>query len=465
MSEIKVKIYYSVRRSTRITSFTVLVEDEKSENTSVGTQISLKKCLLSICASSPDIICKDHDLAVYTANFQEPDTQDKSVIWEGHGLLSWATEKETLVYGRKNSKDLSSLEVFMDLQPTAKWDKEQFFSALMTGSMTQVKSCMISPPLYTTCDCYSQQQRPFETEKKSTDPLPSLPSLSSVPGLYPGAYTPPSGICYQSSKESDICFLSISPDTRRSSFVPLLEKDRSYSSGSPELVNEAEHNHSKKRKAELTTAASYPKQVSKTVRAYYEVKKNNDGNYVLPAEVDSWTVIDLGTVIYDRPAYHNQRYIYPVNYTVRKWYRSMVDPKSDTQYTCRILENGNEPLFEVTADDCPVAYSGPTPTTVWTIVVRRAFAIRDQEYGHNPVGPDFFGLRKSTISKMIQDLPNANKCSQYTWQTFELAKTNKPGRSRHRAAADIMGGVNYGLTGNRITNNIPTQYASRYERR
>lgn len=96
---------------------------------------------------------------------------------------------------------------------------------------------------------------------------------------------------------------------------------------------------------------------------------------------------------------------------------------------------------------------------------RRAFAIRDQEYGHNPVGPDFFGLRKSTISKMIQDLPNARKCSQYTWQTFEPSKCNKPGKNRRRVATDVMGGVNYGLTGNRSMNNIPTQYASRYERR
>lgn len=48
----------------------------------------------------------------------------------------------------------------------------------------------------------------------------------------------------------------------------------------------------------------------------------------------------------------------------------MVDPKTDTQYTCRILENGKEPLFEVTADDCQTIYSGPTPTTVWTIIVK-----------------------------------------------------------------------------------------------
>lgn len=51
------------------------------------------------------------------------------------------------------------------------------------------------------------------------------------------------------------------------------------------------------------------------------------------------------------------------------------------------------------------------------------------EYGHNPVGPDFFGLRKNTIAKMIQDLPNAEKCKNYIWQNFEVGKTNKTVRS------------------------------------
>ena len=97
-------------------------------------------------------------------------------------------------------------------------------------------------------------------------------------------------------------------------------------------------------------------------------------------------------------------------------------------------------------------------------IYRRAFAIRNQEYGHNPVGPDFFGLRKNTIAKMIQDLPNASKCSQYIWQTFEPARFNKPGRNRRRAdsslPSSLLGGVNYGLTSSRLIHNTsltPTQ--------
>jgi hypothetical protein len=55
------------------------------------------------------------------------------------------------------------------------------------------------------------------------------------------------------------------------------------------------------------------------IRPFIEVEKNKLGQYVLPAEVDSWTVLNLGTVVWDRAAFHNQRYIYPVGYCVKKY--------------------------------------------------------------------------------------------------------------------------------------------------
>ena len=58
------------------------------------------------------------------------------------------------------------------------------------------------------------------------------------------------------------------------------------------------------------------------------------------------------------------------------------------------------------------------------------------DYGHNPVGPDFFGLRKNTIAKMIQDLPTANKCQNYIWQNFE-ATNNTKGKSVRRSSTRI----------------------------
>ncbi|KAI7862045.1 F/Y-rich N-terminus-domain-containing protein [Spinellus fusiger] len=277
-------------------------------------------------------------------------------------------------------------------------------------------------------------------------------------------------------KDPDACS-DINLDTKQpqSSLSTSSKSYDYYNSDAPAIIPVVYAPSNKKRKksspiicteASSTDIIQQTQGISTAIRTYYEVDRNDKGDYILPVEIDSWTVVDLGIVFWDRPAYHNQRYIYPVNYTVRKWYRSMVDPKSDTQYTCRILENGREPKFEVTADDCPITYSGPTPTTVWTIIVRRAFAIRNQEYGHNPVGPDFFGLRKNTIAKMIQDLRNAEKCSQYVWQTFEPARFNKPGRNRRRTdstfSSGLCGGVNYSLTSNRVSNNSSILFTPRY---
>ncbi|CEP15426.1 hypothetical protein [Parasitella parasitica] len=660
---IKVKVFYNLRgyKSTRLTTFSLPLLDDTNDMALMP--IPLKTCLWSICSSSPDVICRDHDLSIYTANFHEsghgPSEKRNSLIWEGHGLLSWIMDQskdDLIIRGKPGESDLN-IDVYIELQPTMKWVKDDFFSALRNQSFEQFRSSTLTP-IHPVCNCYNnnnddtqrtitasppssqqqqqqqhnqqhqqQQYKANETEfdrylrhrvqtSDTSPPLPSrLPSLSSVPVFRPEPIFPSSSASNSSPpssasslkrsplpdsnarsyyKQTDEITLPVpssalpynkkpdSANSRRSAFTIASissDKDHRYlpsnstssrsSSASPppssssahvhaphinENINtssnkndykqhqhhrlqhhsihdDPNHNHAsngnnnsmipviytpsnKKRKKNFVAAPSamlknpaiisaelgantnssmysqpqpqqqqqhhqhqishslqqpqHQQQVNTVPRTYYEVDRDNQGAYILPVEIDSWTVVDLGTVIYDRPAYHNQRYIYPANYTVRKWYRSMIDPKSDTQYTCRILENGREPKFEVTADDCPMTYSGPTPTTVWTIIVRRAFAIRNQEYGHNPVGPDFFGLRKNTIAKMIQDLPNASKCSQYVWQTFEPARFNKPGRNRRRADStlpgSLLGGVNYGLTSSRLIHNTnlrPTQHSYR----
>lgn len=111
----------------------------------------------------------------------------------------------------------------------------------------------------------------------------------------------------------------------------------------------------------------------KSGRFYYEMERDHSGQPILPVEIDSWTVLNLGVIDAERPAFHTARYIYPIGYTIKKyvmsicstyaeiffswkilrttnllifyhrWYRSMVDAKRDTQYTCRIVDGGEEP--------------------------------------------------------------------------------------------------------------------------
>ncbi|CAO3589640.1 unnamed protein product [Absidia cylindrospora] len=558
----KVKVYYTFRGSkfTRLATFQM---QHDHDTTTLLASIPLKSCLWAVCSSSPDMICGEHDLSVYSANFQESGTsaqyvdQANNLIWEGHGLMSWVMEdqhsSEIYVNGKHNQ---DHFDVCLELQPTMKWCKTEFYNALQSQDFDGFKLSSLPH----TCNCgiyaaicaqqhqqnsdngmcqYLKRKRLDSSSTSLSDTTsPTLPPISAATqstnssaskttsSPSPPCLPPPSGLMSSSSLSPPSSSLfrpePIMPSAesyyRRSlppqGLAPLMDdRHNHYHQQQPpplpsSMIQTPHHNHlhsesasrsaftptithsgypspsaadipviytpsNKKRKKyppmimpadnnKKSSTQSQPKnqqrqnsqQVSTAVRTYYEVDRDDGGNYILPVEIDSWTVVDLGTVVYDRPAYHNQRYVYPVNYTVRKWYRSMVDAKSDTQYTCRILDNGREPKFEVTADDCPMTYSGPTPTTVWTIIVRRAFAIRNQEYGHNPVGPDFFGLRKNTIAKMIQDLPNVDKCSQYVWQTFEPARFNKPGRNRRRLdtmiSGSILGGVNYSLTSGRL---------------
>lgn len=51
--------------------------------------------------------------------------------------------------------------------------------------------------------------------------------------------------------------------------------------------------------------------------------------------------------------------------------------------------------------------------------MKAANAIRKRDHSNSASGPDYFGFSNATIAKMIQDLPNADKCSTYVMQQFE----------------------------------------------
>jgi hypothetical protein len=52
-------------------------------------------------------------------------------------------------------------------------------------------------------------------------------------------------------------------------------------------------------------------------------------------------------------------------------------------------------------------------------VVKTANMIRRRDHSNSASGPDYFGFSNATIAKLIQDLPNADKCKTYVMQLFE----------------------------------------------
>ena len=179
---------------------------------------------------------------------------------------------------------------------------------------------------------------------------------------------------------------------------------------------------------QTTTVPSAPpkrsriNRVNVKTRRVQPIQRDQHGNPILPQQIGVLTVTNLGKIITDREAFHNERYIFPVGYTVQRIYPSMVDPNKNTLITSTIIDSGGNggPKFHVVAADQshePIVAN--SATGAWTVVVRKSNEIRQRDHSNSASGPDYFGFKHPTIAKMIQDLPGARDLKNYLWQNFE----------------------------------------------
>lgn len=231
---------------------------------------------------------------------------------------------------------------------------------------------------------------------------------------------------------------------------------------------------------DLATVASAPPKRSKfaripvKTRRVQPIERDEHGQPKLPQQIGVLTVQSLGKIVSDRDTFHNERYIFPVGYTVSRYekkecgmvfratlckvfliarvhcrtYPSMVDPNANTVVTSTILDGGDGPLFRVTAADAPddpiIANSA---TGAWTVVVRRSNEIRNREHSNSASGPDYYGFKHPTIAKLIQDLPGTENLRHYVAQNFEemeprAAKGVMAAAEKKRGNLEQMGNAN-----------------------
>ncbi|GAB5587713.1 hypothetical protein Unana1_02613 [Umbelopsis nana] len=391
---------------------------------------------------------ESQEFSVYSMSYEEIATQPpdtvKNIIWEGHGLLSWILEndqnEDKQISGEVNTANQQQYTFEVRVTLKLKWTNR---TPQMANRSLVHERYSINHRFASSLDKGKQPalEAPF-TDATMNRHSPTLKSRFSDPPAFQGQL--PSIVsqrCRMEDKRSLPAFHSRLSWNQKGNNAGMNDNfddddDQEYDSEgsnykpSYEDLDSPAQKHSKRLFAKKRKAKEIE---PKGGRYYYEMERDQFGQPILPVEIDSWTVINLGVVDAERPAFHTARYIYPIGYTIKKWYRSMVDAKRDTQYTCRIVDGGEEPRFQVEADDNRgTVFEGRTPTTVWTEVVRKAFAIRNLDYQHSPVGPEFFGLRKNAIAKMIQDLPYAKKCRKYVWQTFRATMSGKAGRNRRR---------------------------------
>ncbi|KAG0223428.1 hypothetical protein BGW41_005590 [Actinomortierella wolfii] len=172
------------------------------------------------------------------------------------------------------------------------------------------------------------------------------------------------------------------------------------------------------------------------VKKVLPLPRDENGNVKLPCTIGILTVMSLGKVVWDREAFHNERYIWPVGYKMSRLYNSMIDKNSQTTYTCSVIDDGDAPKFMIEVGDQPgKPIIAGTATGAWTHVVKAANEIRKRDHSNSASGPDYFGFSNPTIAKLIQELPDADKCEHYIMQRFEEG-TGRSGSTAQAAAGE-----------------------------
>lgn len=162
--------------------------------------------------------------------------------------------------------------------------------------------------------------------------------------------------------------------------------------------------------------------IADTIYRIVSVPTDAEGRTILPFSIGLHTIHSLGEVAWDRPAYHNKRYIMPIGFHSSRPYPSTVNSEANTTWHSRILDGGPSPLFEVTAEDDPAhPFTGGTSTGVWSAIMKQAASIRSREPAGSASGPDFFGLGNATVAMLIERLPGADRCQQYERKRYEMS--------------------------------------------
>lgn len=149
------------------------------------------------------------------------------------------------------------------------------------------------------------------------------------------------------------------------------------------------------------TSGSLRSSGEKNSKKLIDVAKDEHGNIIFPIKLGPITVLSLGTIVWDRPAYHTDRYILPVGYKASRTLTSYRHPKQKTEYICEILDGGDCPLYRVTPeDDAEHPSMASSPSAAWQTILQRIKDNEGRQATTSVSGPEYFGLSHLTIRRV-----------------------------------------------------------------
>lgn len=140
-------------------------------------------------------------------------------------------------------------------------------------------------------------------------------------------------------------------------------------------------------------------------------KQQNPQSVRLPIILSTDGIIlhNYGRIITDRPAYHTESVIYPVGYKISRVFNG-------SNYICRILDNGQLPLFEIYKESNPtIRFTGSSSDDVHSELLQ-AF---ESSSIIMPDGDRFFGLKNKNILDYLSQQPSAKKLAKFNKIKYE----------------------------------------------
>lgn len=141
---------------------------------------------------------------------------------------------------------------------------------------------------------------------------------------------------------------------------------------------------------------------------------SNDGSISYPVDLVHLKILSIGQIVYDRPNYHSENFIYPSGYVSTRSYAHIKDKDKKCLYTCRITENGDFPRFEIIPEsDSEFIIAGPTPDLCHAALIQTINEKTGQNLELRAQGEWFFGLTHSTVANILQNNPDIQKCTKF----------------------------------------------------
>lgn len=174
-----------------------------------------------------------------------------------------------------------------------------------------------------------------------------------------------------------------------------------------------------------------------------EVKVDFDaeGKPILPISIKGVISIESLGSINPNPAFHSEKYIWPVGFRSKREYASSLTPEGRTRYICEILENADAsaPLFRVTAeDDATLVCEASSPSQAWKLVLERVNKVKtDANKRASVSGPEYFGYGHPKIAELIAKLPGAEACARYHAAQVPLPPPQRKKRDRDASSRHV----------------------------